>query len=144
MGLRAEVLKLFDIHSWVFFSFFVFLFIFPNSSIETWCVSTGIRVAFLCISIIMGNSNQQQRLDQMDKIWRGWRRSLQRRGLLGNKYRPCLGHYVGWIDKAQTMQFLWQGQKAILVGDPSLKKSKISLKAMIKALRSEGGGILVE
>lgn len=31
-----------------------------------------------------------------------------------------------------------------MIGDPSLKRSKISLKAMLKVLRKEGGGILVE
>ena len=32
----------------------------------------------------------------------------------------------------------------MLVGDPSLKRSRISLKAMLKELRMEGGGIFVE
>ena len=44
----------------------------------------------------------------------------------------------------QMMQFTWQGQKIILIGDPSLKRSKISLKVMLKVLRKKSGGILVE
>ena len=32
----------------------------------------------------------------------------------------------------------------MLIGDPTLKRSKVSLKAMMKVLQKEGGGILVE
>ena len=32
----------------------------------------------------------------------------------------------------------------MLIGDPTLKRSKVSLKAMIRVLRKEGRGILVE
>ena len=46
--------------------------------------------------------------------------------------------------KTQTMQFVWQGKEVMLVGDPSLRRSKISLKAILKVLRKEGRGILVE
>ena len=42
------------------------------------------------------------------------------------------------------MQLMWQGRSLKLQGDPSLRRSKISLKAMLRVLRREGGGILVE
>ena len=61
--------------------------------------------------------------------------------ILGVQWLETLGPVMtNW--KTQTMRFEWQGQKVMLVGDPSLKRSKISL--MLKVLRMGGGGILVE
>ena len=63
--------------------------------------------------------------------------------ILGVQWLETLGPIMtNW--KTQTMRFEWQGQKVMLVGDSSLKRSKISLKAMLKVLRRGGGGILVE
>ena len=63
--------------------------------------------------------------------------------ILGVQWLETLGPVTtNW--KTHTMKFEWQGQRVILIGDPSLKRSKISLKAMLKVLRKEDGGILVE
>ena len=63
--------------------------------------------------------------------------------ILGVQWLETLGPVAtNW--KTQTMKFEWQGQKVILIGDPSFKRSKNSLKAMLKVLRKEDGGILFE
>lgn len=63
--------------------------------------------------------------------------------ILGVQWLETLGHITtNW--KTQTMQFTWQGRNVILLGDPLLKRSKISLKAMLKVIKKERGGILVE
>ena len=63
--------------------------------------------------------------------------------ILGIQWLETLGSVrTNW--KTQTMQFKWEGRPVMLVGDPSLKRSKISLKTMIKELNKEVGGILVE
>lgn len=46
--------------------------------------------------------------------------------------------------KLQIVQFQWQGTKVILRGDPSLGLSKDSLTSVLKAIRKEGGGLLLE
>ncbi|XP_056686977.1 uncharacterized protein [Spinacia oleracea] len=63
--------------------------------------------------------------------------------ILGIQWLEKLGPVVtNW--KTQIMKYQIGGSTVTLVGDPSLSRSKISLKAMIKVLRKEGGGILVE
>lgn len=42
------------------------------------------------------------------------------------------------------MKYKLGKETVIITCDPSLSRSKISLKAMIKVLKKEGGGILVE
>ena len=60
---------------------------------------------------------------------------------------------VQWLEKLGTIMTNWKtqilkfqlGSKHItLKGDPSLGRTKISLKAMIRTLQKEGGGYLVE
>lgn len=42
------------------------------------------------------------------------------------------------------MQFSWQGAKVVLKGDPTLERSQITLKSMMKIIRKNKGGVLVE
>lgn len=42
------------------------------------------------------------------------------------------------------MQFELHGVSVTLVGDPSLARSKVSLQAMFRTLRKEGGGLWLE
>ena len=42
------------------------------------------------------------------------------------------------------MQFVWNGSKVILRGDPSLERSKVTLKSMMKVIRKTRGGVLIE
>ncbi|XP_024024005.1 uncharacterized protein LOC112092314 [Morus notabilis] len=46
--------------------------------------------------------------------------------------------------KKLTMQFDWQCKRVLLQGDPSLFKTLVSLKAMLKAIQEEGQRFLVE
>lgn len=46
--------------------------------------------------------------------------------------------------KTQEMAFEMRGNKYKLKGDPSLARSKVSLKAIMKTLRKEGGGLWLE
>ena len=46
--------------------------------------------------------------------------------------------------KMQVMIFDVEGKPVILVGDPSLVRAQLSLKAMIRTLQKEGGGSLME
>ena len=46
--------------------------------------------------------------------------------------------------KTQTLKFQLGREHVTLKGDPSLGRTKISLKAMIRTLQKEGGGYLVE
>ncbi|XP_056699529.1 uncharacterized protein [Spinacia oleracea] len=63
--------------------------------------------------------------------------------ILGIQWLEKLGSVVtNW--KTQTMRYQLGGSTVTLQGDPSLAKSKISLKAMLKVIRKEGGGILLE
>ena len=60
---------------------------------------------------------------------------------------------IEWLAKLGTistnwknplMQFLWNGSKVILRGDPSLERSKVTLKSMMKVIRKTRGGVLIE
>lgn len=63
--------------------------------------------------------------------------------ILGVQWLEKLGSVVtNW--KTQIMKYEEGGSTVILKGDPSLTRSRISLKAMIRVMRKEGGGILVE
>ena len=63
--------------------------------------------------------------------------------ILGITWLGMLGEVsANW--KKLTMQFDWQGNRVLLQGDPSLSKTLVSLKAMIKAIQEEGQGFLVE
>ena len=54
--------------------------------------------------------------------------------ILGVQWLETLGPVTtNW--KTQAMQFAWQGRNVILLGDPTLKRSKISLNAMLKVLK---------
>ena len=52
------------------------------------------------------------------------------------------GMHMNW--KLLTIQFQVEGVTVTLQGDPSLSTSSVSLKAMWKALREQGKGVLVE
>lgn len=61
--------------------------------------------------------------------------------ILGVQWLEKLGPVTtNW--KTQIMKFEIGGSPVTLIGDPSLIHSKISLKAMLKSLRKEGGGFL--
>lgn len=63
--------------------------------------------------------------------------------ILGIQWLEKLGTVsTNWM--SQVMQFQWNGAKVILKGDPGLGRSKVSLKSMMKIIRKEQGGILVE
>lgn len=63
--------------------------------------------------------------------------------ILGIQWLEKLGSMTtNW--KTQVMNYKEGGKLITLHGDLSLARSKISLKAMIKLLREEGGGFLVE
>lgn len=63
--------------------------------------------------------------------------------ILGVQWLEKLGTvWTNW--KTQVMQFEMRGQTVKLVGDPSLVRAKISLRAMLRTLRKEGQGFLVE
>ena len=63
--------------------------------------------------------------------------------ILGVQWLEKLGTVtVKW--KNQIMRFLWEGQPVTLMGDASLQCSKIPLKTMVKTLRAEKHGILIE
>lgn len=62
---------------------------------------------------------------------------------LGMQWLEMLGGMqVNW--KALTMKFWISGTAVTLQGDPSLSSSSVSLKAMLKALKKEREGVLVE
>ena len=46
--------------------------------------------------------------------------------------------------KTQEMSFVVNGEQHTIRGDPSLGRSQITLKAMLKTLRKEGGGLWLE
>lgn len=69
---------------------------------------------------------------------------------LGN---PDLILGIQWLSKLGTMTNNWRTQvlkfkrgqeSVVLKGDPSLGRTLISLKAMVRTIRKEGGGYLVE
>ena len=63
--------------------------------------------------------------------------------ILGIQWLEKLGTIMtNW--KTQTLKFQLGSEHITLKGDPSLGRTKISLKAMIRALQKEGGGYLVE
>lgn len=63
--------------------------------------------------------------------------------ILGIQWLKKLGTMTtNW--KTQTLVFQNHGETVTLRGDPSLGRSLISLKAMIRTLRKEGGGFLLE
>lgn len=63
--------------------------------------------------------------------------------ILGMQWLETLrGMQVNW--KALTMKFRISGIAVTLQGDPSLSSSLVSLKAMLKALKKEREGMLVE
>ena len=63
--------------------------------------------------------------------------------ILGIQWLEKLGTMTtNW--KTQTLKFKMGDDTVTLKGDPSLGRSKVSLKAMLKTLRKEKGGILVE
>lgn len=63
--------------------------------------------------------------------------------ILGVQWLETLGTVVSnW--KTQEMAFEMRGNKYKLKGDPSLARSKVSLKAIMKTLRKEGGGLWLE
>lgn len=63
--------------------------------------------------------------------------------ILGIQWLEKLGSVVtNW--KTQSMKFSLDGQTVTLKGEPALARSKISLKAMMKTIRKEGQGVLVE
>ncbi|XP_017233746.1 uncharacterized protein LOC108207825 [Daucus carota subsp. sativus] len=63
--------------------------------------------------------------------------------ILGVQWLEKLGEVMtNW--KTQVMRFEKGGELVTLVGDPSLVRTKISLKAMYKTLKKSGGGYLIE
>lgn len=63
--------------------------------------------------------------------------------ILGVQWLEKLGSVVtNW--KTQVMNYKVGEETVTLRGDPSLTRSKISLKSMLRVLRKHGGGILVE
>lgn len=63
--------------------------------------------------------------------------------ILGVEWLAKLGTVsTNW--KTPLMQFNWHGSKVILRGDPSLERSLVTLKSMMKVIRKSKGGILVE
>lgn len=63
--------------------------------------------------------------------------------ILGVQWLETLGTIVSnW--KTQEMRFVVDGESYTLKGDPSLARSKVSLKAMLRTLLKEGGGLWLE
>ena len=63
--------------------------------------------------------------------------------ILGVQWLEKLGPVItNW--KEQTMKFKVGSKVVQLKGDPSLARSRVSLKAMIRTLKKEGGGVLIE
>ncbi|XP_074323394.1 uncharacterized protein LOC141660315 [Apium graveolens] len=63
--------------------------------------------------------------------------------ILGVQWLETLGNVVSnW--KTQVMQYEADGKTVTLVGDPALVHSEISLKAMLKTILEERGGICLE
>lgn len=78
---------------------------------------------------------------------------------ISENYLPLeLGHSdvilgIEWLSKLSNistnwktplMQFMWNGSKVILRGDPKLERSMVTLKSMMKVIKKSKGGILVE
>lgn len=63
--------------------------------------------------------------------------------ILGIEWLANLGTIsTNW--KTPLMQFLWKGSKVILRGDPSLERSRVTLKSMMKVIKKVQGGLLIE
>lgn len=63
--------------------------------------------------------------------------------ILGIQWLEKLGTMsTNW--KTQTIKFQLRGEQVVLKGDPSLGRTLISLKAMLKTLKGEGDGFVVE
>lgn len=63
--------------------------------------------------------------------------------ILGIQWLEKLGMVLtNW--KTQVMKFEVKGEPVTLVGDPTLVKSQVSLKAMLKGIKKQGGGYWVE
>lgn len=63
--------------------------------------------------------------------------------ILGVEWLAKLGMVTtNW--KVLLMQFTWQGSKVILRGDPSLERTLVTLKSMMKVIRKKKGGVLIE
>lgn len=63
--------------------------------------------------------------------------------ILGVLWLEKLGEVTtNW--KQQSMSFMVDGKRVKWRGDPSMSRTQVSLKAMIRALRKEGGGLLIE
>lgn len=63
--------------------------------------------------------------------------------ILGVQWQETLGTVVSnW--KTQEMSFVVNGEHYTINGDPSLGRSQITLQAMLKTLRKEGGGLWLE
>lgn len=63
--------------------------------------------------------------------------------IIGLQWLEKLGEITtDW--KKQVMRFIWEGHTVELHGDPSLRISQISLKAMEKMLKREKQGIFIE
>lgn len=63
--------------------------------------------------------------------------------ILGIQWLEKLGTMVtNW--KTQTLQYKKDNRTITLKGDPTLSRSGVSLKSMVKTLKKEGGGYLVE
>lgn len=62
--------------------------------------------------------------------------------ILGIQWLETLGLVTtNW--KLQIMEFDSNGQQVVLMGNPSLGRSGISLKSMLKTLHMEGEGMLI-
>lgn len=42
------------------------------------------------------------------------------------------------------MLFIWNNEPVVLLGDELLQRAKVSLKVIMKEIRVEGGGVLIE
>ena len=74
------------------------------------------------------------------------------------KFLPLeLGHSnvilgIEWLAKlgtissnwTQLMQFNWKKSKVMLRSDPSLERSLVTLKSIMKDIRKVGGGVLID
>lgn len=63
--------------------------------------------------------------------------------ILGVQWLETLGTtHINW--KTHTMKFMVNNTSVTLQGDPALHKTLVSLKAMMRAIRCEGHGLMVE
>ena len=63
--------------------------------------------------------------------------------ILGIQWLEKLGPMTtNW--KTQHMQFVWNNEQIVLLGDVSLRRARVSLKAILTEIHMEEGGVLVE